>query len=81
MPVRALPGDLFTPRMHWGANGASERMVVSPGHEDEGILEMPIGQSGHPLSPFYGSTHDDWVNGAPTPFLPGQAAYTLTLTP
>jgi penicillin amidase len=81
MPLRALPGDLFTPRMHWGANGASERMVVSPGHEDEGILEMPIGQSGHPLSPFYGSTHQDWVEGKPTPFLPGKAEYTLTLTP
>jgi penicillin amidase len=81
MPVRALPGDLFTPRMHWGANGASERMVVSPGHEDQGIMETPVGQSGHPLSPFYGSTHDAWVNGTPTPFLPGKTAYQLTLTP
>jgi penicillin amidase len=81
MPAQSLPGDLFTPRMHWGANGASERMVVSPGHEDEGIMEMPTGQSGHPLSPFYGSSQDAWVNGTPTPFLPGRAEYRLTLVP
>jgi hypothetical protein len=67
MPVRSLPGDLFTPRMHWGANGASERMVVSPGHEADGIMEMPTGQSGHPMSPFYGSSHEAWISGAPTP--------------
>jgi penicillin amidase len=81
MPARSLPGDLFTPRMHWGANGASERMVVSPGHEDEGIMEMPTGQSGHPLSPFYGSSHDAWVNGQPSPFLQGKSEYRLTLEP
>ena len=81
MPVQPLPGDLFTPRMQWGANGASERMVVSPGNEAEGILQMPTGQSGHPLSPFYGTSHAAWINGTPTPFLPGAAQYTLTLTP
>ena len=81
MPVHPLPGDLFTPRMHWGANGASERMVVSPGNEAEGIMQMPTGQSGHPLSPFYGTSHDAWIKGTPTPFLPGPAEHTLTLTP
>jgi penicillin amidase len=81
MPVQPLPGDLFTPRMHWGANGASERMVVSPGNEAEGIMQMPTGQSGHPLSPFYGTSHAAWLNGTPTPFLPGPVQYTLTLTP
>ena len=81
MPVHPLPGDLFTPRMHWGVNGASERMVVSPGHEAEGIMQMPTGQSGHPLSPFYGTSHEAWINGTPTPFLPGPAQHTLTLKP
>ncbi|MGD0959801.1 MAG: penicillin acylase family protein, partial [Methylomonas sp.] len=32
------------------ANGASERLALSPGHPEDGILEMPGGQSGHPLS-------------------------------
>ena len=33
------------------------------------------------LSPFWGAGHDDWVHGRPTPFLPGDAAHTLTLRP
>ena len=81
MPPDALPGDLFTPRVHWGAIGASERMIVSPGREAEGIMHMPTGQSGHPLSPFYANSHAAWVNGEPTPFLPGPTVHTLTLSP
>ena len=81
MPSASLPGDLYTPRVQWGAIGASERMVVSPGKEAEGIMHMPTGQSGHPLSPFYAASHDAWVAGAATPFLPGPAVHTLTLTP
>jgi len=81
MPVQPLPGDLYTPNMHWNSSASSERMIVSPGHEDEGIMHMPTGQSGHPLSPFYSNSHQAWVNGEPTPFLPGPPVYTLTLTP
>ena len=81
MPAQPLPGDLFTPRMHWNTNGASERMVVSPGNEREGIMHMPTGQSGHPLSQFYGNSHDAWARGEPTPFMPGPTRFTLTLAP
>ena len=81
MPVAKFPGDLFTPRMHWNTNGASERMVVSPGNERDGLMHMPTGQSGHPLSPFYRNSHDAWARGEPTPFLPGPTRYTLTLAP
>jgi penicillin amidase len=81
MPRDELPGDLYTPRMAWGSVGASERMVVSPGREAEGIMQMPTGQSGHPLSPFYANSHEAWVKGTPTPFLPGATEHTLTLMP
>jgi penicillin amidase len=81
MPLTPIPGDLYTPRVSWGAATASQRMVVSPGRESEGIMHMPTGQSGHPLSPFYANSHDAWVKGEPTPFLPGPAVYTLTLVP
>jgi penicillin amidase len=81
MPKAAMPGDLYTPRVHWGAIGASERMVVSPGREAEGIMHMPTGQSGHPLSPYYANSHGPWVKGEPTPFLPGPTQHTLTLMP
>jgi penicillin amidase len=81
MPRQPLSGDLYTPRMHWGANAASERMVVSPGREARGIMHMPTGQSGHPLSPYYANSHSAWINGEPTAFLPGEARHNLTLTP
>jgi penicillin amidase len=81
MPHHRLSGDLYTPRMHWGAAAASQRMVVSPGQEAEGIMHMPTGQSGHPQSPFYSNSHDAWVEGEPTPFNAGPAVHTLTLTP
>jgi penicillin amidase len=81
MPLQPMNGDLYTPSMHWGANAPSERMIVSPGREADGIMHMPTGQSGHPLSPYYSNSHDAWVNGKATPFLPGATEHTLTLTP
>jgi len=80
MPPDPLPGDQAMPRIASPNFGASERMVVSPGHEAEGIIEMPGGQSGHPLSPYWGAGHEAWVRGEATPFLPGKTAYTLTLS-
>lgn len=81
MPADPLPGDSNMPRVQGRSFGASERMVVSPGHEADGYFHMPGGQSGHPLSPFWGAGHVDWVQGKPTPFLPGEAAHRLTLRP
>lgn len=81
MPADPLPGDSGMPRVQGPKFGASERMVVSPGHEADGIAHMPGGQSGHPLSPFWGAGHEDWVQGRPTPFLPGAVQHTLKLVP
>ena len=81
MPADELAGDTAMPRVAGPDFGASERMVVSPGHEADGIIHMPGGQSGHPLSPFWGAGHEDWVHGRPTPFLPGPTVYTLRLQP
>lgn len=81
MPSEPLAGDFDTPRVQAPDNGASERFVVSPGHEEQGIFMMPGGQSGHPLSPFFGAGHEYWVRGEPRPFLPGAARYKLTLSP
>jgi penicillin amidase len=81
MPEDPLPGDVYTPRAHSPRTGPSERMVVSPGREEDGILHMPTGQSGHPLSEYFGTMHRAWVNGDPVPFLPGPAVHSLALTP
>jgi penicillin amidase len=79
MPKDQLQGDTDMPLVVSPTFGASERMVVSPGREEDGIIHMPGGQSGHFLSPFWGAGHNDWVEHKPTPFLPGKTAYTLTL--
>lgn len=81
MPAEPLAGDGDMPRVAGPKFGASQRMVVSPGHEAEGIVHMPGGQSGHPLSPFWGAGHDDWVEGRSSPFLPGRTAHSLRLSP
>ncbi len=81
MPEQPLPGDAHMPRVQGEAFGASQRLVVSPGHEVQGSLQMPGGPVDHPLSPFYGAGHDDWAQGKPTPLLPGAAKHTLTLRP
>lgn len=80
-PHDQVPGDDHMPRVSGPSFGQSERMVVSPGRESEGIFNMPGGQSGHPLSPFFLAGHHAWVKGKPLPFLPGPARYHLTLRP
>tara|TARA_R110002096_G_scaffold116164_3_gene251788 strand:- start:44955 stop:47327 length:2373 start_codon:yes stop_codon:yes gene_type:complete len=81
MPAQPLSGDSNLPMAQRASFGASERFSVSPGNEAQSLLQMPTGQSGHPLSEFYDKGHSDWVEGLPRPFLPGAPAYTLTLTP
>ena len=81
MPPDELAGDGNMPRVIAPDFGASERMVVSPGHEEDGIVHMPGGASGNPLSPFWSAGHAAWVRGEPTPFLPGKPTYALGLRP
>jgi penicillin amidase len=82
MPARALDGDSSDmPRIQTPKSGASERMAVSPGHEKDGYLHMPCGQSGHPLSPHYADSHKAWEDGKPSPFLPGATVHKLVLSP
>ncbi len=81
MPADALPGDANLPRVQGPSFGASERFAVAPGDEENGYFQMPGGQSGHPLSPFHGAGHADWVDGTPTPFLPGPARHVLAFKP
>jgi penicillin amidase len=81
MPAVPMAGDNDMPHVHLPGFGASERFAVSPGRESDGILHMPGGQSGHPWSPYYRAGHEDWVRGAPSPFLPGPAEHTLRLQP
>jgi penicillin amidase len=81
MPETAGACNSFCLKVLYGVHGASERMVVSPGHPEDGILHMPGGQSGHPLSPHYRDQQRFWMDGIPLPFLPGKAEHRLSLAP
>ncbi|MDH5553375.1 MAG: penicillin acylase family protein, partial [Nitrosomonas sp.] len=81
MPADPLPGDHNMPRIQTSNFGASQRSAVAPGNEEEAYFDMPGGQSGHPLSPYYGSGHNQWVKEEATPFLPGPAEQVLRLLP
>jgi penicillin amidase len=81
MPRVPTAGDHDMPRVHGPGFGASERFAVSPGHEAEGYMHLPAGQSGHPLSPFYRAGHEAWLEGTALPFLPGPRISVLTLQP
>jgi penicillin G amidase len=81
VPGEPLNGDVDMPRAQGPTFGASERFSVAPGDEANGLMHMPTGQSGHPLSDFYRRGHQDWVHGRPTPFLPGTVRHTLQLQP
>ncbi|MBV8465508.1 MAG: penicillin acylase family protein, partial [Burkholderiales bacterium] len=80
-PADQLPGDDNMPRVASPDFGQSERMVVAPGHEELGLFDMPGGESGHPLSPYFLAGHEAWVHGDSLPLLPGPAQHTLTLHP
>ena len=81
MPAVPLSGDVWVPKAQQPSSGVSERIVVAPGREEDGIFHMPGGQSGHPLSPYYKLGYMDWVNGSKTPFLPQETQHILTLQP
>ncbi|WP_310386060.1 penicillin acylase family protein [Roseateles sp.] len=80
MARQAQSGDAHLPFVAGPAFGQSQRLVVSPGVEAEATLSMPGGQSGHPLSPFYGAGHADWAVAKATPLLAGATLHRLQAT-
>jgi penicillin G amidase len=80
MPRMPLSGDANLPKVVAGNFGGSQRIVVSPGHEDAAIFTMPGGQSGHPLSPFYGAGNREWLDGVAAPLLATAPVHTLRLS-
>jgi penicillin amidase len=78
-PADSLPGDGNMPRVAGPNFGQSERLTVTPGKEEQGIFNMPGGQSGHPLSPYFLDGQAAWVKGEATPLLPGAPVHVLKL--
>ncbi len=82
MPHQSLAGcGGYCVRVTGENFGASERLVVSPNHFDDGILHMPGGQSAHPLSKNYMDQQSFWVYGLPLPLAAGKPTHSLLLNP
>ncbi len=80
-PNDPLPGCYFCVRVDSLDSAASMRLVVSPAHLKDGILHMPGGQSGHPLSKHYMNQHQHWMQGLPIAFMSDESIHTLRLIP
>jgi penicillin G amidase len=78
---RSLDGDVWSVRVARPTFGASQRLAVSPGREDSGLLHMPGGQSGKPMSPHFKDQHPAWLSGDPLPLLAGPSQSRIKLTP
>lgn len=81
MPSGALAGCGHCVRFADGKYGASQRMVVAPGREDEGILHIPGGQSGQPGSSHYFDQQESWFAGRATRFSENEVQHRLMLRP
>lgn len=81
MPKLPISGDYYVPRVASSTEGASVRMVVSPGNEKESKISLPCGQSGHPLSKHYKDHHMYWAKGEYLPFKFGKSISILNLVP
>jgi penicillin amidase len=80
-------GDGNTVKQIQRAFGPSERFTADLSDPDNTTLNLTLGQSGDPVSPWYMDQFRDWLNGRtyPLPFSPAAAqasiAHTLTLNP
>lgn len=77
----SLPGCDFCIRVNDESFGATERLIISPGQWQDGILHIPGGQSGHPLSEHYKDQYRYWVNGQSIPFVSESYRRYLSLMP
>ncbi|GAB6066748.1 penicillin acylase family protein [Methylothermus subterraneus] len=81
LPEDPLAGCAECVRVARPSHGASMRLTAVAGRPGAGLLQMPGGQSGHPLSPHYADQHAFWLTGKPLPLAPGRALSTLRLRP
>lgn len=74
-------GDSYVPAVQSNSFGASQRLIVKPGNEENAILTIPGGQSGHFLSSFYRTGFDDYAAQANTPLLPLEQKHKIVFRP
>ncbi|MCC4833702.1 penicillin acylase family protein [Shewanella sp. 10N.7] len=81
MPTIEGFGDSFMPAVQGKSFGASQRFIVQPGAEQDAIMSIPGGQSGHPLSPYYRNGYEQYAKQKHTPLLPTEIEHKLVINP
>ena len=81
MPKAPGFGDSFMPAVQGTGFGASQRLFVQPGLEQQAILTLPGGQSEHPLSTYYRAGFADYIGQKNTPLLPGEILHRIEFNP
>ena len=81
LPSTPQSGYRGSPRVAAPTYGASARIIVSPNHLEDAILQTPGGQSGDPFSPHYRDFHESWLQGTPEPLVPGAPEIVFQLNP
>ncbi len=77
MPESLGFGDSYMPAVQRSSFGASQRLIVQPGNESAGILTIPGGQSGHPLSTFYNTGYSEYLENQAQRLLPEEPIHSL----
>lgn len=85
MPREAIAGCSQCVRFYTAENGqtssANVRMVVAPGHESEGMVQMAVGESGQFGSEHYADRQAEWVAGHSQPLRSRKTSKVLDLIP
>ncbi|PPU11975.1 hypothetical protein XarjCFBP1022_11360 [Xanthomonas arboricola] len=81
MPNTEMSGDTHMPLVQAPGFGATQRMVVAPGRESQGLLTMPGGQSSNPLSSYFDRGHAQWVKNQPMPLVAGETEHEIRVQP
>lgn len=63
------------------AGGQMLRLVVNPAHPERATLHLPVGQSGHFLSPHYDDFQSSWIAGETRPLVAGPPESSFKLLP
>jgi penicillin amidase len=85
--IRPQSGDTTTIKQVGRSFGPSERLTVDLSNLDQATLNLVLGQSGNPLSPWFMDQFPAWYNNTTQtlPYSPGAiqstTTHTLTLTP
>lgn len=81
IPSHDQPGHVHAVRVATPRFGASNRMVIQPGREERGLMQVPGGQSADPASPHYADLHTSWREGVPLPLQPTEFVSRVRFAP